>query len=143
MSKIPYDEEYSALEEAHRIAEDKEEYYVVQEKWFVQLPTRFLFDNSLSHSDWIVYVALDFLAGKRGYFYCSIDQLMEKAYERVRELSGAPLPLKKISRSSILRAIKKLRNHDYIRTRNTGLQMNGILIFYVMHRSPENPPKLQ
>lgn len=128
-------EEYDVLEHAKFIADEHEE-YSIPNKWFSQIPLHIWGDPTLVHADLCVYAALDFLAGSRGWYYESQDNLFDK----VRQVAGLPIYLE-LSNSSIRRAINKLRGKDYIRTKQMGLRMNGILAYYVMFRKPENPPK--
>lgn len=131
--------EYPPPKEPTNILSDKKEEYQIGAVWYSQIPLYILLDPDLTKADLCVYGALDFIAGKRGHHYNDQGTILDALEDK---LSGAhQLPdVAKLSLASIHRAIKKLRQKDYIRTEPMGLRMNHILRYYVMARDPENPP---
>ena len=137
MSSQEYPLEYSIIEQASIVAEEREE-YLVPSKWFSQIPVYVFLDPDLTHADLVVYAALDFLCGKRGYWH--VDQ--NNIFDSIRDQLIGEIPiLMDLSNKSIRRAVDKLRQKDYIRTEQMGLKMNHILEYYVMFRKPVDPPK--
>lgn len=109
------------------------------ESWHTRCPTLMFFEPDLTMSDMRIYAALDFLAGKRGWWYGEQDQIIAQLSQRLMKI-GIPLHQRELSTSTFRRAIKKLRIKGYIVTENLGIRMNNVLKYYITSRKPDLPP---
>ena len=107
--------------------------------WYTKLPSTIAFDNDLNISDIQIYVALDVLAGKRGWWYGEQEEILTLAGEKLAGM-GHTISFSLPSTSTFRRSIKKLREKRYIVTEKLGLKMNNLLKYYLVARNPELPP---
>lgn len=85
-----------------------------------KIPLHVLSDGTLTAGDLRVYGTLDYLAGKRGWFYNN--------QETVAETAG-------VSLNTCQRAIDKLREREYISTVRLGLKDNRVLRYLIHART--------
>ena len=107
--------------------------------WSAKMPMS-MFSGEFTEAQVAIYSALDFLAGKRGWWYGEQDEIILYAERRLHQL-GIPTKMQNYSASTFRRAIKLLRIKGLIVTENMGLKMNGILKYYVIARKPQLPPR--
>ncbi|MCC6269616.1 MAG: hypothetical protein IT300_18820 [Dehalococcoidia bacterium] len=91
----------------------------IEAPW-AKMPLHVICDRELTANDLRVYAVLDFLSGKRGWFYDSREEIACKA---------------QVSAAAVSRAIDVLRRKSLIRTEPMGLAHGNVNKYFVLART--------
>ena len=113
-------------------------------EFYSKIPPEMLIDSKIIPIDIRIYGILDFLAGKRGWWYAPQDEILDYFIKRFMEMTDIKKirPISYFSASTIQRSVKRLRNAGYIITEQTGIESHGTLKYFILARHPDIPTYL-
>ena len=106
--------------------------------WYCKIPLDLIDNKNITLTDIRVYAALDFLAGKQGWWHGEQEKIFDFLEVRKEKLSVSS-PNIFPSRITINRAIQKLRLQGHITTEKMGLKMNNVVRCYIVARNSDPP----
>lgn len=111
--------------------------------WYIKLPLTLVDNKNITLTDIRVYTALDFIAGNRGWWHLPQEEIFDQYETRKVAKDLGPLEYNPPSLRSINRAIKRLREENYIVTKRMGIDQHNVLQYYIIARNPKLPPRYE